>query len=155
MVNRKRCPNFRTQKFRIFTAGLTSADRALSLSLCLYTTYDRRFNISWSCSLSMCILQSLWLGLVVMGDDSCTRGRGFESQHWILDGHFLAFICCKNCILCLFEKRPKIRKRCWGWPIKNKHLVTKILNKLLPFFHGSFNNWQNVEIGMPIFRPLD
>ena len=32
MVNRKRCPNFRTQKFRIFTPGLTSAAHALSLS---------------------------------------------------------------------------------------------------------------------------
>ena len=24
---------------------------------------------------------------IVMGDDSCSRGRGFESQHHILDGH--------------------------------------------------------------------
>ena len=36
MVNRKRCPNFRTQKFRIFTPGLTSAAHALSLSLSFY-----------------------------------------------------------------------------------------------------------------------
>ena len=28
------------------------------------------------------------LGLVVMGGDSCSKGRGFESQHRILDGHF-------------------------------------------------------------------
>ena len=27
-------------------------------------------------------------GLVVMGGDSCSEGRGFESQHHILDGHF-------------------------------------------------------------------
>ena len=27
-------------------------------------------------------------GLEVMGDDSCSRGRGFESQCRILDGHF-------------------------------------------------------------------
>ena len=26
-------------------------------------------------------------GLVVMGDDSCSRGHGFESQHCILDEH--------------------------------------------------------------------
>ena len=26
-------------------------------------------------------------GLVVMGDDSYSRGRGFESRHRILDGH--------------------------------------------------------------------
>ena len=27
-------------------------------------------------------------GLVVMGGDSHSEGRGFESQHRILDGHF-------------------------------------------------------------------
>ena len=27
-------------------------------------------------------------GLVVMGGDSCSEGRGFESWHHILDGHF-------------------------------------------------------------------
>ena len=25
---------------------------------------------------------------MVMGGDSCFRGRGFESKHHILDGHF-------------------------------------------------------------------
>ena len=27
-------------------------------------------------------------GLVVMGDDSCLKGHGFESRHRILEGHF-------------------------------------------------------------------
>ena len=27
-------------------------------------------------------------GLVVMGDDSCLSGRGFESRRRLLDGHF-------------------------------------------------------------------
>ena len=27
-------------------------------------------------------------GLVVMGRDSCSEGRGFESQHRKLNGHF-------------------------------------------------------------------
>ena len=36
-------------------------------------------------------------GLMVMGGDSCSKGREFESQHRILDGHFFTFICCKNC----------------------------------------------------------
>ena len=27
-------------------------------------------------------------GLVVMGGDSCSKGRGFKFQHRILDGHF-------------------------------------------------------------------
>ena len=48
-------------------------------------------------------------GLVVMGDDSCSNGRGFESRRRILDGHFFTFICCKNCNVCL--KRPKINKK--------------------------------------------
>ena len=26
-------------------------------------------------------------GLVIMGDDSCSRGYGFESRHHIQDGH--------------------------------------------------------------------
>ena len=45
-------------------------------------------------------------GLVVMGDDSCSKGSRCESWHCILDGHFFTLICCKNCIVCL--KRPKI-----------------------------------------------
>ena len=28
------------------------------------------------------------VGLLVMGDDSCSRGRGFESRRHVLDGHF-------------------------------------------------------------------
>ena len=35
-------------------------------------------------------------GLVVMGDGSCSRGRGFESWRRLLDGHFFTFIFCKN-----------------------------------------------------------
>ena len=45
-------------------------------------------------------------GLVVMGRDSRSGGRGFKSQHRILNGHFFTYICCKNCIVCL--KRSKI-----------------------------------------------
>ena len=48
-------------------------------------------------------------GLVVIGDNSCLRGRGFESWRHILDGHFVTLICCKNCIVCL--KRPKINEK--------------------------------------------
>ena len=32
------------------------------------------------------------LGLMVMGGDLRSRGRGFESQHRILDGHFSHYI---------------------------------------------------------------
>ena len=34
-------------------------------------------------------------GLVALGGDSRSEGRGFESQCRILDGHFLTLICCK------------------------------------------------------------
>ena len=46
-------------------------------------------------------------GLVVMGGDSRSEGRGFESRHRILDGHFFTY--CKNCNVCL--KRPKINEK--------------------------------------------
>ena len=48
-------------------------------------------------------------GLVVMGRDSRSKDRGFESRHRILDGHFFTYICCKKCNVCL--KRPKINEK--------------------------------------------
>ena len=32
---------------------------------------------------------------MVRGGDSCSKGGGFESQHCIMDGHFLTFIVVK------------------------------------------------------------
>ena len=46
---------------------------------------------------------------MVMGDNSCLRGHGFESQCRILGGHFYTLICCKNCIVSL--KRPNINEK--------------------------------------------
>ena len=34
-------------------------------------------------------------GVVAKGGDSYSAGRGFESQHCILDGYFFTYICCK------------------------------------------------------------
>ena len=57
-----------------------------------------------------------------MGDDSCSKGHGFESRHQILDGHFFKLICCKK-LYCLFEKTENKRKRVRSWPIfKKLHL---------------------------------
>ena len=42
---------------------------------------------------------------MVMGEDSCPEGHGFELQHCKLDGHFFTFICCKNCIVCLKRRK--------------------------------------------------
>ena len=48
---------------------------------------------------------------MVMGDDSCSKGCGFESRRHILDGHFFTFICCKNCNVCLKKTENKTKKR--------------------------------------------
>ena len=48
-------------------------------------------------------------GLVVMGGDSHPEGRGFESQHCILDGHFSHIFVIKE-LYCLFEKTKKTKK---------------------------------------------
>ena len=42
-------------------------------------------------------------GIVVMGGDSTSEGRGFESRCRILDGYFFTLICCKNCFDAGFE----------------------------------------------------
>ena len=53
---------------------------------------------------------------MAMGDDSCLRGRGFKSQHSIMDGHFFALICCSGSMHRAFI-------RCRGlWPIYNRNL---------------------------------
>ena len=49
---------------------------------------------------------------MVMGDDSCSKGRGFESWRCILDGHldiFSHLFVVK--LLCLFEKTENKLKR--------------------------------------------
>ena len=67
-------------------------------------------------------------GLVVMGRDSRSKGRRFESQHSILDGHFFTNICCKNWNVCL--KRPKINKKeVRSGPLKNQKKGTHLLRK--------------------------
>ena len=49
-------------------------------------------------------------GLVVMGGDSRTEHREFESQLRILDGNFFPLICCKFFNVCLKKTKNK-RKR--------------------------------------------
>ena len=57
---------------------------------------------------------------MVMGDDSCSKGRGFESRRRILDGHFFTFICCKNCKVCLKKTENKQKKEAGVGPIFKK-----------------------------------
>ena len=46
-------------------------------------------------------------GLVVMGRDPFSVGRGFEHQHQILVEYLFTLICRKNCIVCLKKKENK------------------------------------------------
>ena len=46
---------------------------------------------------------------MVMGKNSRFKGRGFESRHHILDGHFSHIFVVKICNVCL--KRPKINEK--------------------------------------------
>ena len=55
-------------------------------------------------------------GLVVMGGDSCSEGRGFESQCCILDGHFSHQFVVKLYYVCL-KKTEKNEKEARGWTI--------------------------------------
>ena len=55
---------------------------------------------------------------MVIGDDSCSRDRGFESQHLMLDGHYFTLTCSKNYIVCLLDMTENKRKRGRGWPIE-------------------------------------
>ena len=56
-----------------------------------------------------------------MGGDSRPKGRGFESRYWILDGHFLTFICCKICNS--VGKDENKWKRGRDWPIFKKKIL--------------------------------
>ena len=56
---------------------------------------------------------------MVMGDNSCSRGRGFESRRNILDGHFSHLLVVKI-VLFFLKKTKNKRKRGQGRPIKNK-----------------------------------
>ena len=55
-------------------------------------------------------------GLVVMGVDSRSKVRGFESRRRILDGHGIFHIHLLWKLYCLFEKTENKQKRGRGWP---------------------------------------
>ena len=48
---------------------------------------------------------------MVMGDDSCLRGRGFESWPHILDGPDIISHLFVVKFVCLFEKNEKLMKK--------------------------------------------
>ena len=72
-----------------------------------------------------------WVGAqgpVVMAWDSKSLGHGFKSQHHVLDGHFFALICCKNCIDVCLKKTKNKQKRCRGCPICKIRVFTKSIS---------------------------
>ena len=52
---------------------------------------------------------------MVIGGDVCSKGRGFESQHCLLEGHFSHLFAAKI-VICVCKDKNKL-KRCRGWPI--------------------------------------
>ena len=48
--------------------------------------------------------------MVIVGE-SWSKSCGFESQRHILDGHFFAFICCKNFNVSLKRLKTKTKKK--------------------------------------------
>ena len=57
-------------------------------------------------------------GQVFMEGDSCSDGCGFESRHYLLDGHFSHIIVVK--VVTIVWKDKNKRKRGWGWPFKKR-----------------------------------
>ena len=62
------------------------------------------------------------LGLVVTGGDSCTEGRGFESQHQILDGYFSHLFVVKI-VMFVWKDENKLKETVDG-PFKKEFLNT-------------------------------
>ena len=77
-------------------------------------------------------------GLVVMGGDSCSECRGFESIHNIPTGWtFFMYICCKNCFF-LFQGTKINEKEARDGPFLNKNwpywevVVAQLVEQSLP-----------------------
>ena len=49
-------------------------------------------------------------GLVVLGEDSCSKGHELESQHHILDGHFSHLFVVKI-VMCVWKDENKLKRR--------------------------------------------
>ena len=60
-------------------------------------------------------------GQVVMGGDSCTKGREFKSRHHILDGYFSHLFVVKNIVMRVWKDKNKLKKG-------RAHFLKKIVN---------------------------
>ena len=69
---------------------------------------------------------NFFLCLVVMGDDSCSKGRAFKSWCHILDGHLdIFYIDLLYKLYCLYEKTKNKQQRGRVVPFKKKVNFTK------------------------------
>ena len=60
-------------------------------------------------------------GLVVMGGDSCSEGRGFESWHRILDGHnIFSHIFVVRIVIFVLKRQNKTKKEAEDGPFFQK-----------------------------------
>ena len=67
-------------------------------------------------------------GLVVMDDNSCLKGHGFESQRHILDGHFSHWFAVK--IVLFVWKDRRLKKKRPGWPIFKKRTWSSLSSRM-------------------------
>ena len=75
---------------------------------------------------------------MVMGDNSCSKGCGFESRHCILDGRFFTMICCKNCNVSL-KRLKRNEKEAGVDPFFNKKEATALPTE--PFEPSTINGF--------------
>ena len=61
---------------------------------------------------------------MVMGDNSCSRGHGFESRHLKPDGHDILHIDLLFKLYCLFEKTENRQEEVGFANVFNKLLTT-------------------------------
>ena len=78
-------------------------------------------------------------GRVVIGDDLCSRGQGFESWHHILDGLTLFTIDLLWTLYGLFEKTENKQKEVGVGPFKKNNFKFAISRQKMTMFSGSDN----------------
>ena len=100
------------------TGGLQSPCCKWLKSHIILVKYISVVRAIWRAKLSRECKVKAWLkggspGLVVMGDGTCLRGRGFESRRHILDGHFSHWFVVKFVLFVWKDQKYTKRGRVW------------------------------------------
>ena len=80
---------------------------------------------------------------MVMGEDSCSKGREFESWHCILDGHFSHSLFIVKIVMCVWKDKHKL-KRGRGWPIFKKDQIKH--KKEIAYFYFMGRPWPHRQL---------